>query len=1469
MVLRRLSSVAGHVLGASVGVASLVVDLVSAAASGVTSTAAGRAHVAVRGVHREGAEPAAARLERRLTEHDGIARAEVNAVLGRVMISYEPDRLSPSGLAGLVAEAERELGLDRDPYAPARDADPAAPGPVLREAAGVGLNLAGLAYATLARSVPVINLGVVVPPLWALIDATPRLRALAENAIGRPAADVLLTVGGAVSQAVGRRPLGLLVDTCGRFTRYQEALARRRSWLDWDDQLTTLPGAHRARPLHRHPRPGRMPDGPIERVTDASALLAAGSSAALLASLRSVPLATAALAAGVPKAAGAGREGFAAQLDRDASAQGALVLDPDALRRLDRVDTVVLDSRMLLSGRQIVDEVLPVWEGTAPAEVVERVHDLVDLRDPRRSRERGGWVVAPLGSAMRTLPEPLRAQARRCTANGATVLAMRHGTEVAALAIVAAELDPLAEALVSAAATAGTVLITGATRRLERRLPVDGVVPGGGESLNSVRALQRDGHVVVLVGARSGTALAAADVGIGLAPPREAPPWGAHVFCHTGAQVCMLLAAAGPARQASRRSAQLSIVGSGLGAVFAVLGPRAGAAGRASVPVQMAALLALGLGTWTGIAAGGRPGPVAAERTAWHAMSPQAVLASLDSSPAGLAEEEARRRHEYLRYEYPGGTDHEAVGLGRATMEELANPVTPTLAAGAGLSASAGSILDPLLISAVLGLNALIGGVQRLDAQRALRTLTRSSAIPVTVRRQGRQGTAAAEDLVSGDLIMLQAGDAVPADCRLLSENGVEIDESSLTGESALVVKSSQATNAGTVADRHSMLYAGTVVAAGRAEAVVVATGDHTEAGRTLRLHGGESPPSGVEIRLRSLTARALPVSVIAGVVLVAVDLLRRRRVAQAFGRAVSLAVAAVPEGLPFVATMAELAAARRLSARGALVRNPSTVEALGRVDVLCFDKTGTLTEGRISLRRVSDGGTSWPLDELPPHARRVLAAAVRASPFHAEAQEVVHQTDRAVLDGALRLGIGPDHGEDRVVPIDELPFESSRGYHVTLWRGRDGAAVSVKGAPEAVLPLCTHWRRADLTPLDEVARSLVETETDRLARQGYRVIAIAERRVPEQSARAEEVIDRLEFRGLVALVDPVRPTAAAAVATLRGAGVEIVMITGDHPSTARSIAAELDALNGRQVLTGTELDELHDDELAKILPRVAVFARVTPAQKARIVQRLQRSGRTVAVTGDGTNDAPAIRLSDVGLALGARATPAAREAADVVITDDRIETITDAIVEGRAMWSSVRDSLSILLGGNLGEISYTLATGLLSPGESLNARQLLLVNMVTDVLPAMVVAVRPPPNVTPWELLAEGPDASLGTALNRDIAVRAGITAASAFLAWLLARPVSSPGQASTTGLVALVGAQLGQTMVVRGRTPLVVAAAAGSMLVLTAAVQTPGVSRIVGSHPLLPHQWGLALAAALAATAAQVVAQRLPRHRPPRAGP
>jgi cation-transporting ATPase I len=322
-------------------------------------------------------------------------------------------------------------------------------------------------------------------------------------------------------------------------------------------------------------------------------------------------------------------------------------------------------------------------------------------------------------------------------------------------------------------------------------------------------------------------------------------------------------------------------------------------------------------------------------------------------------------------------------------------------------------------------------------------------------------------------------------------------------------------------------------------------------------------------------------------------------------------------------------------------------------------------------------------------------------------------------------------------------------------------------------------------------------------------------------------------------------------------------MLTGDHPSTAEAIAAELGLRTGR-VITGPEVEQLSEEELAQLAGEVSVFARVSPAHKVAIVRALQRSGQAVAVTGDGANDAPAIRLADVGIALGAQSTPAAKQAADIVITDERIETIVDAVVESRAMWRSVRDSVSLLVGGNLGEIGFTLGSSVLSARPALNARQLLAVNLLTDLLPALAVAVRPPRDITPESLLALGPDAAVGDGLSGEIAARAIATWLSTTGGWLAARSVSTPGGASTVAFASLVGGQLAQTAASAYRDPVVLAAALGSAGLTALLVQNPVTSVFFGCRPLGPMEWAIASGASLAAIPLAALAARILRDRP-----
>ena len=575
--------------------------------------------------------------------------------------------------------------------------------------------------------------------------------------------------------------------------------------------------------------------------------------------------------------------------------------------------------------------------------------------------------------------------------------------------------------------------------------------------------------------------------------------------------------------------------------------------------------------------------------------------------------------------------------------------------------------------------------------------------------------------------------------------------------------------------------------------------------------------------------------------------------------------MAAVPEGLPLLSGVAQLSAARRLARHGILVRNTRAIEALGRVQVMCVDKTGTVTEGRLSLTCVAFlDGTEEPLDGLSELGRKLLRAGLRATPKPPPAGRLPHPTDAAVAEGAERAGVDAPHGNDDWERIDEMPFEPGRGFHATLVQRAGSLVLSVKGAPEIVLPRCTHWAHGSSEePFTDEARARATETLQALTRRGLRVLCVARRPATERRDLDDERVQNLIFLGFLAIADPVRPTAAAAVADLRAAGVSVVMITGDHPSTAEGIAAELGLLNGHPTVTGAALDELDDDELAERLPGVSVFARVTPAHKVRIVRALQQSGAVVAMTGDGANDAPAIRLADVGVALGHRSTEAARDAADLVVLDDRIEVLVDAVAEGRGMWVSVRDAVALLVGGNLGEIGFTVGGTLLGGQTPLNPRQLLLVNMLTDVAPAMAIAVQPPARRSFRDLLREGPEASLGSALDQAIVWRAVCTGTAATGAWVVGRVTGPPARARTVGLAALVGTQLGQTLAAGRPSPATVASVVGSGALLVVVIQTPGISQLFGCTPLDPLGWVTAAVASAAGTGAALVLPRLWEHR------
>jgi cation-transporting ATPase I len=722
----------------------------------------------------------------------------------------------------------------------------------------------------------------------------------------------------------------------------------------------------------------------------------------------------------------------------------------------------------------------------------------------------------------------------------------------------------------------------------------------------------------------------------------------------------------------------------------------------------------------------------------------------------------------------------------------------------------------------------------------------------VTVRRGGLTKTVFSDEVVDGEIIVLAPGDVIPSDCRLLMSNSLEVDESTLTGESLPVGKSSKPCDVDLpVADRTSMVYAGTTVVAGTGLAVTVATGSQTEAYRGLLLAGRPESRTGIEPRLEELTTMVTPAAVLAGLGVLGAGLARGHPMTEVLSGGVSLAVAAVPEGLPLLATAAQQASARRLARRGVVVRNVRAIEALGRVDVVCADKTGTLTLGRIRVKVVSDGRRDEPPSEVMAGRRRVLAMARAATPDPDSARRLPHPTDRAILYAVDDAGLSRRAEFGDWQRVSELPFEPGRGFHATLGDTADGRIVAVKGAPEVLLPRCAYLggsRKGPVRATNEDHRRW-QRKAEELASTGLRLLAVAETTLDPEEDLTDEALDELTFVGLIGLDDSVRESSREAVDDLARAGVKVLMITGDHPVTARGVAAEL-GLPADLILTGPELDRIDDVDLGERLERTAVCARVTPAHKVRIVRALKDRGHMVAMTGDGANDAPAIRLADVGIALGTRATDAARDASDLVVTDDRIETIVHAIVEGRSLWASVRDATAVLVGGNVGEMAFTLGGSLIAGIPPINTRQLLLINLLTDVLPAMAIAVSPPPGTQPEDFMALGPDTALGRELNQAVAERAVTTTVGATAGWLAGRVTGRRRRAGTIALASLVGTELGQTLATGWRSPLVVASCVGSWAALVTAVQTPGVSRLFGCTPLGPIAWSQALGSAGLAT-------------------
>ncbi|NLV05932.1 calcium-translocating P-type ATPase, PMCA-type [Haloarcula rubripromontorii] len=699
-----------------------------------------------------------------------------------------------------------------------------------------------------------------------------------------------------------------------------------------------------------------------------------------------------------------------------------------------------------------------------------------------------------------------------------------------------------------------------------------------------------------------------------------------------------------------------------------------------------------------------------------HSRSAEDVLADFDASAEGLTSGEVRQRlAEYGENEVVQASERTLLSI---FLVQFNSVLIWVLLAAAVLSALAGHAIDAVLITVIVVVNGIFGFVQDYRAEQSLEALRELTAPTATVRRDGTTVEVAATELVPGDVIELESGDVVPADGRLLEDVDLEVDEAALTGESAPVSKSPEPVDPDTpLAERENMVFKSTNVTRGRGVAVVTATGMDTEVGSIAReLAATEETRTPLQGELDELGRRlGIGVSVLAALV-IPLLLMRDTPLVEAGLTAVSLAVAAIPEGLPAVVTLTLALGVRTMADENALVRRLPAVEALGSVDVICTDKTGTLTEGQMTVSRVWVNDSVVELDETgvePPSDRidLLLRAGVLCNDATADTGD---PTEQALVEAAENHRIDVEALRKEHPRTDEIPFSSEQKWMGTV----HGDVGYVKGAPGVVLSKCSRVLTDD-GPADLTSEGAdrVHDQVRTFADDALRVLAVAYTENPENME------DDLVFVGLVGMIDPPREEVADALAATERAGIDVKMITGDNVRTAAAIAGELGM--HQEVTEGRELDGLDDEELAERVEEVTVFARTSPEHKVRILRALQENGHIVAMTGDGVNDAPALKNADVGVAMGIRGTDVAKQASDMVLLDDNYATIERAVERGRAIFDNLWKFVAFLLSANVAEVALVFLASLWGY-LVLPAVQLLWINLLTDGLPALALGADP-----------------------------------------------------------------------------------------------------------------------------------------------
>ncbi|MFA5844666.1 MAG: cation-translocating P-type ATPase [Coriobacteriia bacterium] len=814
------------------------------------------------------------------------------------------------------------------------------------------------------------------------------------------------------------------------------------------------------------------------------------------------------------------------------------------------------------------------------------------------------------------------------------------------------------------------------------------------------------------------------------------------------------------------------------------------------------------------------------------------------------------------------------------------------LLAAVAVSALEGEVTDAVAITAILVLNGILGFAQEYRAERAMDALKELSAPTATVVRGGSELEVDSRELVPGDIVLLEAGDRVPADGRLVEVAALRTEEASLTGESRPASKTAAAVTdpEASLGDRIDMVFAGTSVAVGRGRVVVTATGPSTEMGRIAGLLAEqEEERTPLQRELKDVGKRiALLVLAIAAIVF-AVGVWRaaagtgegllpalahagfRERVTVALLVAISLAVAAIPEGLPAIVTVALSLGVRRMAERNAIVKKLHAVETLGSTTFICSDKTGTLTRNEMTVRRLVVGedaasiGSDWSIEPSGrtfdgPDLQLLLevAASCNDARIAADGTALGDPTETALLVAADRL----EERRLRRRRVGEVPFDSERKRMTTVHATDEGRVAYMKGGADVVLGLCESARlHGETVPMTDALRARLHAANEGLASTGYRTLAFAVRELGQGGPEPDETLESgMTYLGIMGLVDPARDGVKEAVELCHRAGIHVAMVTGDHALTARAVGDEIGLLEGKEVVTGARLERMDDDELASLVEDIRIYARVDPVHKLRIVDALKRRGHTVAMTGDGVNDAPALKKADIGVAMGRVGTDVSREAADMVLADDDFSTIVVAVREGRVVYDNLRKFILFLLSCNVSEVLIVFTTSFFTTSPALLPLQLLWINLVTDGLPALALGVDPPsPRV--MERAPRAADESILTRRRQlQVLWQGAAITLGGLSAWVwtdFLAPGHGPARAQTVLFTTMVLAQLLHAFDFRSETRTVwsayslrnrwlVAAFAGSATLQCLVVYVPALQRVFGTTGLGPQDWLAVLVAA-----------------------